>query len=467
MKVIDCFLFFNEFLILDIRLKELYDVVDKFVIVESHETFTGRAKPLYLLHYLEERYPQYKDKIEIIVPDVIETDNLIKRQQFQEDHINKKSLEFLNLSEDDIILLSDADEIPKRETIEKIKSDADESPCMFFYNLYYYKLNNLVEKNIVGTTAYRYRDFTTRSNARLNYIGMRAYADAGWHFAYLMTPDKIKNKIHSFCYQQYNTNYFTNESRIKQKIENKLDLFDRPHIKIQTVDLDDNCPIYVKTNFSELEPWISDYKSQKKPKIKQKDLSCRLDEFKKAFDECGSDKSYAHNYHMSYAELIPFSVKNMLEIGLTFDNNLGKGSLLAWSNLFPKAKIIGADIDDRKFIKSENVKCYWIDQTSENSLVAFKKCLNLKFDLIIDDGTHFFKDASLTFDNLFPLLEEHGIYCVEDIVQSPNGWQQTVEDWVNHLSKKGDVFFTFRNTSSENDNSIICFISRQPLEKQV
>ena len=83
MKVIDCFPFFDEFLILDIRFRELYDVVDKFVIVESRETFTGKEKPLYLSECYKEKYPQYADKIEIIIADKFEAPDVWTREFFQ------------------------------------------------------------------------------------------------------------------------------------------------------------------------------------------------------------------------------------------------------------------------------------------------------------------------------------------------------------------------------------------------
>ncbi|MFM7795431.1 MAG: N-acetylglucosaminyltransferase, partial [Candidatus Nitrosotenuis sp.] len=107
-KVIDCFPFFDEFMILDIRFRELYDVVDKFVIVEADETFTGIPKPLYLAECLKERYPQYLDKIEIIIAPAKHFDNAWHREFFQKNYLCKENLRHLKLKNNDLILLSDA-----------------------------------------------------------------------------------------------------------------------------------------------------------------------------------------------------------------------------------------------------------------------------------------------------------------------------------------------------------------------
>jgi len=188
--------------------------------------------------------------------------------------------------------------------------------------------------------------------------------------------------------------------------------------------------------------------------------------FKEAFDETGSDKAKAHNYHESYAEMLPSKVNSLLEIGLSFDNNIGRGSLLSWSKIFPNSQIVGADIDQHKFITTNRIKCYWIDQTSENAITAFKNVMiGRKFDIVIDDGTHFFKDSSLTFNILFPLLEDNGVYCIEDIAQQNDTWQQSIDDWTAFLKNRTDLYYEFRNTNKETLNSVICFVSRHPLKK--
>jgi hypothetical protein len=128
-KVVDCFPFFDEFLILDVRFKELYDLVDKFVIVECEETFTGKPKPLHLSEHLYQRYPQYADKVEIITVSRAQFENQWDREYFQKNHLCKENIQHLGLEDGDLILLSDADylklseELPTlNDLIEKMSS---------------------------------------------------------------------------------------------------------------------------------------------------------------------------------------------------------------------------------------------------------------------------------------------------------------------------------------------------------
>ena len=75
-KVYDCFNFFNELDILDIRLHELNDVVDKFVLIESVETFTGKSKPLFY-NDNKERFKKFEDKIIHIIIRARKTSGLL------------------------------------------------------------------------------------------------------------------------------------------------------------------------------------------------------------------------------------------------------------------------------------------------------------------------------------------------------------------------------------------------------
>ncbi len=121
-KVYDCFLFWKEFDLLKIRFEELYDVVDYFVLLEADKTFTNLPKPLYFAENAH-LFDKYKDKIIHIVVDDLpfheknEVD-FWKRQRYQRDALVRG---LKNCGPDDIILISDLDEIPRSTTIKKIK----------------------------------------------------------------------------------------------------------------------------------------------------------------------------------------------------------------------------------------------------------------------------------------------------------------------------------------------------------
>lgn len=122
-QIYDCFTFFNETDLLKVRFEELYDYVDYFVVVEATETFSGEAKPLYFREN-EARFDKYRDKIiHIIVNDLpkptsdVHPDHWL-RQEFQ---FNALLRGLGQCDKDDIILISDLDEIPNRSAIEQIK----------------------------------------------------------------------------------------------------------------------------------------------------------------------------------------------------------------------------------------------------------------------------------------------------------------------------------------------------------
>jgi beta-1,4-mannosyl-glycoprotein beta-1,4-N-acetylglucosaminyltransferase len=256
MKVVDCFPFFDEFLILDIRLNELYDVVDKFVIVEAEETFSGIEKPLYLTEVLNKRYSQYADKIEIIRVPKKEFGGAWDREYFQKNHISKQGLSFLNLSDDDLILFADADEIPRASAItDMVNNGYDHNgeglggPC------FYYKLNVLTSEYSYRPKAMSYKNFTNHTEQR--YATHPIRPDAGWHFSYLKTPENIKKKIEAFSHQEFNNDSINNIDNISSSIENVRDLFGRKEVTLSVVDIDDSFPRYIRENKDTLSEWIA------------------------------------------------------------------------------------------------------------------------------------------------------------------------------------------------------------------
>lgn len=113
----DCFTFFNELEILEIRLHELDRVVDRFVLVEATRTHSGEPKPLY---YDENKryFSRWKTKIiPIIVDDMPESDNPWTRERYQRDAIGRG---LHQCSPDDTILISDVDEIPAAQRVKQL-----------------------------------------------------------------------------------------------------------------------------------------------------------------------------------------------------------------------------------------------------------------------------------------------------------------------------------------------------------
>ena len=178
------------------------------------------------------------------------------------------------------------------------------------------------------------------------------------------------------------------------------------------------------------------------------------------FNKHGSDKSDPHNYNETYAKILPEVLDNLLEIGIS-NTDADHSSLHTWSELYPDAKIWGADIVLDKLINKDNISSYLLDQSSSESLDNFKLFLNNKFDVIIDDGSHVFAHAKLTIEKLFDCLKEDGIYCIEDIAKGPLWYcHQSVEQWTDYLNTRTDleyiVYDSREDLGKEDDSVIIC-----------
>jgi hypothetical protein len=121
-----------------------------------------------------------------------------------------------------------------------------------------------------------------------------------------------------------------------------------------------------------------------------------------------------HFYADFYEEsLINIKIENMLEIGIEYG-----GSLRAWSELFPKSNIFGADINSEYLFNEPKIKTFYTNQLDKNELNnLYNKLKDIKFDVIIDDGLHTYQANINTFEILYPLLDkQNGNYFIEDII---------------------------------------------------
>ena len=136
------------------------------------------------------------------------------------------------------------------------------------------------------------------------------------------------------------------------------------------------------------------------------------------FDKYDTDKNTRfHNYTRQYNTLLnDFRDKPLkyLEIGV-----FNGGSIKAIKDTFVNAKcILGLDINDRCKIYEDNKNNIFIeigDATDDNFIKTITEKYGT-FDIILDDGSHVNKDVIKTFELLFPLLNDNGLYIVEDTI---------------------------------------------------
>jgi beta-1,4-mannosyl-glycoprotein beta-1,4-N-acetylglucosaminyltransferase len=238
--VIDCFTFHNELELLEIRLEELSPVVDLFVLAESGYTFSGNPKPRYFQESVElfAKYPiHYVD-----VPFV--DGGAWDREYFARNYM-VAALPPGN--PDDVILLSDVDEIPSARGVIAAKSMLLEGAPQISFNqrLSYYYVN-MAGGEWHGTVARLRRNLVQGQRMRDSRDTEPMLAD-GWHFSYLGGAARIRQKIESFCDVQYNEEKYKNLEHLEECLGNGSDLFFRGNTYTY-VPIDDTFPKYLVSN---------------------------------------------------------------------------------------------------------------------------------------------------------------------------------------------------------------------------
>lgn len=286
-KIYDCFLFFNEIDILELRLEILNDVVDKFVVVESTVTFSGKEKPLFF-NDNKEKFKRFEDKIIHVIIDDTPDDFLnipyIVTPSTTKENIKNKILKCVELSEgwprhekqwgretyqregifygitecsdDDIIMISDLDEIPNPNEILKIQETVTTSVYDFKQKTYYYYFNLLKEYNWSGTKCLRYENLKNKS---INLIRQNKYTtniieNGGWHFSFMGGAERVKTKIDAYSHQEYNNPYIV--SNVENNINSENDPFFRG--KLFKMTIDETYPSYILNNLEKYKTFIKE-----------------------------------------------------------------------------------------------------------------------------------------------------------------------------------------------------------------
>ena len=218
--VIDTFMFYNELDMLEFRLKELDSVVDKFVIVEATQTFTGNKKKLYFKEN-KKFFKKYSDKIQYVILKDIENVNAWAREARQR-IATGEVLKSLNLNNKDIIIASDIDEIPDADEISKFKQHGLPQPIITpLQDTYYFNFNqkakaysgydlqsNRKYHKTIGCKIFYYGEFiklgVSIQELRTKHISLsNLYEKGGWHLTFFMPPDRIKEKMLNYANTQY------------------------------------------------------------------------------------------------------------------------------------------------------------------------------------------------------------------------------------------------------------------------
>ena len=154
----------------------------------------------------------------------------------------------------------------------------------------------------------------------------------------------------------------------------------------------------------------------------------------------GSDKSSYHGYEDIYSHLLSdMSPASFLEIGL-FLGETRSTDLFAWEQMFPEAKIYGADIKSHLLFRSGNIQTFFVDQSRPETFSDLKNSIGNKVNIILDDASHVFDLTISTFENMFDFLEDDGIYLIEDILYEDynmDSWEQRSSELKEYFDKTG------------------------------
>jgi len=292
MKIFDCTTYFDEDLLMDVRFNILGEKVEKFIVVESCYSHSGKKKEL---NFNINNYKKFKDKIIYIVienePDEINRDKNLKSIDKRANSLKRidQSYEFMmkgidSASNNDLIILSDNDEIPNLNSDQFLKSKSD---ILIFKQLFFYykfdllydampwhgskacKKNKLLSmpwlRNLKNKKYPLWRLDTFFSNTK--YSNLEIINDGGWHFTNLKSAEDLFNKMKNGGHHNEFEDNNINIEFIKEKINNHevfynhfLDQTDpnkwNNNYKLKPINVGE-LPDYISKNKNQFSDWFS------------------------------------------------------------------------------------------------------------------------------------------------------------------------------------------------------------------
>ena len=251
MKIVDGFMFYNELKLLKYRLALLYPVIDHFVLVEATHTHKGNPKRLYFQENKDE-FKEYMDKIvHVIVEDMpYHQDNINykkgdawKNEEHQRNGI-ARSIDKLDLASEDLILITDVDEIPDPIMISQLRASGISYPMMslkqdiYYYNLHTQQSTPWFLGKLIVYWFYLRNKWTLSEIRKLQNIPF--LPSGGWHLSYFGDASLIQNKLQQFAHHEYSGENYTNQKTIQARIDSSSDLFGRPTDVFTRIELKDN-----------------------------------------------------------------------------------------------------------------------------------------------------------------------------------------------------------------------------------
>jgi beta-1,4-mannosyl-glycoprotein beta-1,4-N-acetylglucosaminyltransferase len=443
--IIDSFLFYIEYDILEGRLEYLYDKVDFFVIVESNLKFSGKPKPLNFLNNMS-RYKQYLDKI-LYCPvyhnreDYAknEADWIVEESNFEThwDSPNwqveyatrnyiKAALKFFN--SDTIVLMSDVDEIPRKNAIDIAITEITSSTsdvCRLSTRMFYYNFCQREDCFWPGTIICK--------NSFLQETEPQAFRGWGWgdpsflipsggyHLTYWGGVDNISAKIESSTHQELNKKQFTDKSNIEKRIQAGVEPFDR--CQLLYADPREIDPeiwnIFSKYNkgkinhyYENVEGWFTPY-----------DAQC----YKKVIEEYTNRREKLHfvqvgSYRGRSASFLAVEIANS-KLDVKFD------CVDKWVE----------DVDYNTFINNMQPVEKYYDAIRLPSLEACTLYTDNSLDMVFIDALHDYKSVKADLIHWYAKVKPGGIIAGHDFVYPDVN--KAVQEVIGDVLVIGDCFY--------------------------
>ena len=264
-KIIDCITFFDNNFMFDLRYNVLKNYVDYFVVCESK--FDHRGNPKKINFIKKDEYDFTKIKYFLLEEAFPKNTNIWENQAIQREFL----LESTNFAEpEDYIFFSDPDEIPNPEIL--INFELKKKYGIFMQKCFNYKFNlfNSYESPWEGPRVSKKKNLKSINFMRqkiksknLNYNFLRIdkekniqiFNDGGWHFNNILDPQEISLKLKTFAHSEFSSEEFSSPKVIKEKIEKKIDLFNRGH-NYKKIEINETFPKYFLNNLEKYKKFI-------------------------------------------------------------------------------------------------------------------------------------------------------------------------------------------------------------------
>ena len=264
MNIYDCVIYFDEDLNLELRFNILDQYVDKFVIVEATRNHAGVKKKL---NFNINKFNKFKKKIiYLIVDDIPEKVEKFKKgwsPNFFRENFNRNAISraLTECSPNDLILISDADEIPN---LELLKTTNIKRFAIFKQRSFVYKLNLMYLDDWLGSSIcykkylkspqwLRNKRFLRRGFLRRIFFKTQILDNGGWHFSFLKNPQDIKKKLDAYAHNEYKD--LADIESITKNIKSNIFFID-PKKNLKQTLIDKTYPKYIRQNIDLYSDWV-------------------------------------------------------------------------------------------------------------------------------------------------------------------------------------------------------------------